>query len=70
MKKFTMWFRLSIMFDVMDTRKEEYISLEETKTFSYIGPKMIEAKTMCALELLDTAKDKKINRAEFTTACG
>jgi hypothetical protein len=29
MKKFTMGFRLGIMFDVMDTRKEGYISLEE-----------------------------------------
>jgi hypothetical protein len=29
---------------------------------------MIEVKTMCALKLLDTAKDEKINHAEFTTA--
>jgi hypothetical protein len=69
MKRFTMGFRLGIVFDVMDTRTEEYISLEEMKTF-YISPKMIEVKTMCALELLDTAKDEKINRVEFTTACG
>ena len=57
------------MFDVINTGKEGYNSLEEVKEFyKVIAPEMSEAEVMHAFELLDTAKDGKISRAEFTAA--
>ena len=60
---------LGIMFDVIDTGKEGYNSLEEVKAFyKVIAPEMSETEVMRAFELLDTAKDGKISREEFTAA--
>ena len=57
------------MFDVIDTGKEGYNSLEEVNSFyKVIAPEMSEAEVMRAFELLDTAKDRKISREEFTAA--
>ena len=52
---------LRIMFDVMDTGKEGYNSLEEVQAFyRVIAPEMSETEVMRtrAFELLDTAEDK------------
>ena len=60
---------LGKMFDVIDTNKEGYISLDEAKAFyKVIAPEMTEAEVLHAFELLDTGMDGKISREEFTAA--
>ena len=36
--------------------------------YKVIAPMMSEVEVMCAFVLLDTAKDRKISREEFTAA--
>ena len=53
----------------MHVGKEEYNFLEEVKAFyKVIALEMSATEVMCAFELLNTAKDGKINREEFTAA--
>ena len=60
---------LGKIFDVIDTGKEGYITLDETKAFyKVIAPEMTEADVMHAFELLDSANDGRIDREEFTAA--
>ena len=56
------------MFDIIDTSKEGYLSLDEIKAFyKVIAPEMSEAEVLCVFEIVDTGKDGKINGEEFIT---
>ena len=60
---------LGKMFDVIDTSKAGYVSLDETKAFyKVIAPEMTEAEVLHVFEQLDTGRNGKINREEFTAA--
>ena len=57
---------LGKMFDIIDTSKEGYLSLDEIKTFyKVIAPEMTEAEVLHTFEIVDTGKNGKINREEF-----
>ena len=59
---------LGKMFDIIDTSKEGYLSLDEIKAFyKVIAPEMAEAEVLHVFEAVDTGKDGKINREEFIT---